>query len=165
MRILWASEFGNRELNRSLYLWASQKIFGTFAGFGPCATMGIFDGDELIAVMVYHNFNSRSGVVEISGAATDKRWLTRDVLKDMFARPFEAMGCQMIVLRVSVNDKPLARMLTAYGCSSYTIPRLRGRFEDETVFTLTDTDWMNSKFNRRIGKDTDLPAKNAQIAA
>lgn len=138
------------------------KLFGHFRGFGPCSTMGVFDGEDLTAVMVYHNYDRRSGVIEISGAASSKVWLKRHVLREMFAVPFQNMGCQMVVMRVSTKDKALGRMLTAYGFSSYVIPRLRGRNEDDVIFTLTDTVWMNNKFNRRIGKSSDA---SAQIAA
>ena len=165
MRTVWGSEFANQKLNRTFSLWASQKIFGSFRGFGPCSTMGVFEDEELIAVMVYHNYDRKSGVIEISGAASNKEWLKRHVLREMFSVPFDNMGCQMVVMRVSPNDKALGRMLTAYGFSSYVIPRLRGRNEDEVIFTLTDTVWMNNKFNRRIGSDSDEHANALTKAA
>ena len=164
MRTVWGSEFANQKLNRTFSLWASQKIFGHFRGFGLCSTMGVFDGEELIAVMVYHNYDRKSGVIEISGAASNKEWLKRHVLREMFSVPFDNMGCQMVVMRVSPNDKALGRMLTAYGFSSYVIPRLRGRNEDEIIFTLTDTVWMNNKFNRRVLAEEKM-ADTAQKAA
>ncbi len=161
MQWIWASEFGNKDLNRSLWLWASNAIFGTWKGFGPCATMGVFDGADLIAVVVYHNYCSRARVVELSAASTDKRWLTRAVLREMFARPFEAMDCQMVVLRVSPNDKALCRMLTAYGFTSYRIPRLRGQFEDEMIFTLTNDAWRTNKFNKKVIESGQVISRSA----
>ena len=153
MNIVWASEYDDRNLNRTFWMWASRKLFGGFKGFGPCCTMGIMDNDELIGVMVYHNYNSDSGVMEISGASSTERWLSPTVLREMFSRPFKQMGCQMVVMRVSPNNKKgkrgLSRMLTAYGFKSYTIPRLKGRFEDEIIFTLTDDAWRTNKFNKR----------------
>lgn len=109
-------------------------------------TMAVFDGSKLSAVMVYHNHYPDEGVVEISGAAIDRRWLTKRVLFEMFSYPFDRLECQLVVMRVSQNNhmangRGLRRMLKSYGFNEYLIPRLRGRHEDEIIFTLADDDW------------------------
>lgn len=109
-------------------------------------TLGVFDGPNLSAVMVYHNWYPKEGVIEISGAAVDRKWLTRRVLFEMFSYPFDRLGCQLVVMRVSPNNKMtngrgVRRMLKAYGFNEYLIPRLRGRHEDEIIFTLADDHW------------------------
>src|SRR5690606_2224075 len=81
-----------------------------------------------------------AGAIEVSGAADTPRWLTKKVLWEMFAYPFEHLGCQIVVMRVSTENTRLHRILTAYGFECYRIPRLRGRHEDELIFTLTDDD-------------------------
>lgn len=149
MNMIWGSE-REPDLNGYLWRWASMQLFGGLDGFGPCTTMGVFAGPELIAVVVYHNMCRRSMVMELSAASLSPRWLTRPVLKEMFEYPFLQLGCQMVVLRVSEKDKRLARILTAYGFESYTIRRLRGRNEDEIVYTLTDDDWRNNRFQRKV---------------
>lgn len=148
MNIIWGS-VEEPELNAYLSQWAAIQLFRTLDGFGPCTTMGVFDGPKLVAVMVYHNMDRKAGVLEISGTCLDPRWLTRKVLQEMFAYPFNELGVQMLVMRVSANDTRLLRMLTAFGFDHYTIARLRGRNEDERVFTLTDDAWRANKFTRR----------------
>lgn len=111
--------------------------------------MAILDGDTLIAGMIYHNWEPDAGIIEISGAGIDKRWLNRETLRRMFDVPFKDWQCQAVVMRVSDHDRPLHRMLTAYGFDKYSIPRLRGRDEGENVFVLTDDAWRENKFNRR----------------
>ena len=151
MRTVWASDADEPGLNAALAGWVNGKLFGeSGTGFGPCTTMGVFDGDHLLGVMVYHNYNSKAGVIEISGAAEHARWLTNAVLLEMFAYPFDQIGCQLVVMRVSEENRRLSRILTAYGFDRYKIPRLRGRHEDEIVFTLTDDRWRNNRFHRRV---------------
>ncbi len=68
-------------------------------------TMGVFDGDKLIGATVYHNWHPQNGVIELTSASLDKRWLTRSVVNAMFELPFTRLGCQMCVLRVAeTND-------------------------------------------------------------
>lgn len=118
-------------------------------GFGEYKAIGVIDDQgRLVGGMVYHNWSPEYGVIEMSGAATSKRWLTRKTLHALFAYPFDDCGCQLAVMRVSPDDKALARMLMAYGFRAHTIPRLRGRDKAEIIFTLADDDWRANKFMR-----------------
>lgn len=138
------------EMNDALWRWASVKLFNSLDGFGPCSTLGVFDGGAIAAVVVYHNYDRRAAVIELSGVAETAEWLKRHVLRKMFEFPFQDLGCQMVVMRVSANDRRLMRILTAYGFQHYKIARLRGRHEDELIFTLTDDDWRNNRFNQKV---------------
>lgn len=142
-----------RGVNRSrLAHWVADRIWpGQGRDFGNCQGLAILENGELIAGMIWHNWEPNAGVIEISGAGTSKRWLNRQTLRRMFAVPFEEWSCQAIVMRVSDQDEALHRMLTAYGFESYRIPRLRGRDEAENVFVLTDDAWKSNKFNRQKG--------------
>jgi hypothetical protein len=115
--------------------------------------MGVFDEKTLIAVILYNNYQPEAGVIEFHGAATDKRWLNRKTLWEMFSYPFVTLGCQLVVTRNSErnemwNGRGLHRLLKAYGFEDYRIPRLRGRDEDEIIFTLTDDDWRLNGFHK-----------------
>lgn len=118
--------------------------------FGNCQCIAVMDGDQLAAGLVYHNFDPEAGVVEISGASWIKGWLTRDVLRIMYAYPFIDCGCQAVVQRVSDADTAQHRMLKAYGAERYRIPRLRGREEAENVFVTTLEAWEGNRFNRKV---------------
>ena len=134
--------------------WVARHIPGCERGFETCRAMGVLDGEKLVAGMVYHNWEPEHGVIEISGAATTPRWLTRRVLWQMFAYPFAGIGCQMLVMRVSQrneqwNGRGLPRLLTAYGFDKHTIPRLYGRQESGHLFTLTDDAWRVNGFHKK----------------
>ncbi|MCZ7502036.1 GNAT family protein [Agrobacterium sp. ST15.13.015] len=153
MNILWGGS-SSPEVNEPLGDWCSAQIFGQPGQLtGPYSTMGVLDGDGLIAVMLFNNYHPQEGVIEIHGAATDKRWLNRITLKAMFSFPFEQLGCQLVVMRVSErngmwNGRGIHRFLKAYGFKDYRIPRLRGRDEDEIIYTLTDDDWRANGFHK-----------------
>ncbi len=148
MNILWGGT-ANPALNYYLSSFVDRSINGSGLGFGNSIAMGIYDGKKLAAAVVFHNYEPRSRVIEMSAAAVNKRWLTRPVLQRMFDYVFEDAGCQMVVLRVSEKHKPMVRIARAYGFSEVLIPRLRGREESEYIFTFTDDDWQNSRFNTK----------------
>ncbi len=147
--IAWAGK-SDPETRDAMALWAAEQLWpGQGKSFGNCVCMGVLDDGKPIACMVYHEFSPETGIIEISGASTDRRWLQRRVLKEMFAYPFEGVGVQMVVMRVSARrgQRHLHRMLKSYGFKAYHIPRLWGREEDGIIFTLTDDDWRENKFN------------------
>ncbi|WP_420959365.1 GNAT family N-acetyltransferase [Brucella sp. IR073] len=148
MNIIWGDS-QNPALCRHLCAFVERSIGGYGLGFGNAVAMGVFDGIELAGAVVFHNWEPRAGVIEMSAAAVSRRWLTRPVLQRMFDYAFEDAGCQMAVLRVSERNKPMIRIARAYGFSGTFIPRLRGRDEGEFIFTLTDDDWRGSRFNRK----------------
>lgn len=147
MHILWGGG-NNPDLNRALGDWCAAQIGLPRPFEDPFTTMGVFDGEKLLCVIVYNNWQPEAGVIEIHGAGLSPRWLTRPVLKAMFAYPFEQLGCQQVIMRVSERNSRLMRMLTAYGFDHVTIPRLRGRDEGERIFWLTDDAWRANGFHK-----------------
>jgi hypothetical protein len=151
IRTLWAGP-DKPDINAALGDWCAAQI-GLPRGFRDHSSMGVFDDADLIGALVFHDWQPERGLIEISGAATTPRWLTRPVLKAMFEYPFVQLGVQMVVMRVSErnamwNGRGLPRLLKAYGFNAYPIPRLRGRDEGEIIYTLTDDDWAGNGFHK-----------------
>lgn len=124
-------------------------IEGCERGFGKCKAIGVVHDGQLVAGIVYHNWNPESAVIELSAAGTDRRWLSRPVIKAMFGYPFDQIGCQMVVLRVSERNGVMCGIARRFGFREYRVPRLRGRDEAEIIFTLTEEDWRAHRVNRR----------------
>ena|SRR4249920_435396 len=121
-------------------------------GFGfNIKTIGIIDQGDLIAGIVFHNWDPEAGIIEISGAALPgEPWLSRETLRRMFQYPFHDCGCQMVVQRTPRDDEKLLGVLAKFGYDFILIPRLFGRKRDGVVCVLTDDAWANNKFNRRF---------------
>lgn len=149
MNIIWGG-VNAPKVNDAVVRFVGARVSGGERGFGPCTTMGVVNNEILIAGIVYHNYCPETGVIEITGAADTKRWLTRPVLVAMFKYPFEEAGCQMIVMRHPETNAPLRRMWVAAGASEYVIPRLRGKDRAEVITTLTDDIWRSSKMLRGL---------------
>ena len=121
----------------------SRLIWGKAGEFDPAlsSTMAVLDGRDMIAGVVFHGYHPDAGVIELSSAARSPRWLQPHVIRAMFHLPFDLLDCQMIVLRVSERNETMCSIARRFGFDGVRIPRLRGRDEDEMVFTLTDEQW------------------------
>lgn len=107
----------------------------------------------MAAGVVFHDWNPEAGIIELSAACTTRRWLTRNVLWQMFSYPFIGCNCQMVVLRVSErneteNHRGIQRISRAYGFQEHRIERLYGRDHAGILFTLTDDDWRANGFHK-----------------
>lgn len=148
MNIIWGGA-GDPAKNDAIACFVAAHINGCERGFADFTTLGVTEEGRLVAGVVYHNYSPEAGVIELSAAATSKRWLTRRVLKAMFGYPFDEIGCQLAVLRVSEENRGMVEIARRFGFTSHRIPRLRGREEAEIIFTLTDNDWRAHPVNRR----------------
>lgn len=147
MNLIWGGE-RDPATNQAIADFVASHIDGCERGFARFTTLGVMVQGQFIAGVVYHNYSPEAGVIELSAASTSKRWLTRPVLKAMFSYPFDEIGCQLAVLRVSEENRGMVGIARRFGFTSYRIPRLRGRGEAEIIFTLTDDDWRAHPVNR-----------------
>lgn len=142
--------------------WVSRQIWGDDRGFGECVALGVANRKmEIIAGLVFHNWEPEAGIIEVSGAATDPRWMTRRVMNVALGYAFDDAGCQMVVARQSLENKAPRRAWKALGAQEIIIPRMRGRDEDGLLITLTDDAWRSSRFYE--GQD-HVEAKSTKAA-
>ena len=116
--------------------------------FGECQAIGFLDaGGAIEAGVIYNNWNTKAGVIEISAAARNRTWGTRERLRLIFDYPFSF--ARMVVARTSEHNPGPLRIWKALGADEYRIAGLRGPDEAEIVTTLTADQWRASRFSRR----------------
>ena len=125
--------------------WVAQQL-GFERGFGKAQALGVVHKDTLVAGLVFHNWEPEHGTIEVSGAATDRRWMTRKVMNTALNYVFDEVGCQMVIARQDIGNLSPRKAWLGLGASEYVIPRLRGKNTDGTIITLTDDQWRASKF-------------------
>jgi len=128
--------------------WASERIAGCERGWTECVAMRVY-GDETAGVVVFHDYNPEAQTMCMS-AAGKPGWLTRQTLYAMHSYIFNDAACQLAVLQTSENNRTMQRIAKAYGYNPFRIPRLRGRHEAEIIWTLTDDDWRQSRFHKKV---------------
>lgn len=86
--------------------WVAEKI--GYPDFGPCTAIGVVKDGIPIAGVVYSNYCHYKGnpiSVEISCAASDKRWTSREILKSLFLYPFVQLGVERVQVSIPVESK------------------------------------------------------------
>lgn len=149
--VIVASESHLPDINRSAGDFASWAIFGEFGRFDHFCSVTVTEQVEPIAAIILHDWNSETGVIELSGAGSGK-WQSRRVLNVIFGLCFDAMGCQMVVMRNKASNTKAIRNSERLGFSGQIVRRLGGRHEDMWVFTLTDDEWETHRLNTSRNK-------------
>ena len=146
---------------------ARSKVASGFtkrAGFPKnLRAVGVIDElNELIAGIVYFNYNPEAGTIEMSVEALPKhRWLTPTTLAIMFQYPFLHCNCQMLITKTMARSTHVQRMLQAMNFKLIHIPRAGGRNEDGVLALLTYEDWLAGKFCKRFGHHIAVKADEA----
>ena len=136
------------QLNKHHTEWLKDPL-GYNRGWGNTVSMGVYKPD-LVAVVVYHDWNPEAGTIAMSAASTSKKWLNRNTLFKMHEYPFNQIGCQSVVLQVSEHNENMLRIAKSYGYEQHRIPRLRGKSEAEIINVLHDDVWRESRFTRKL---------------
>ncbi len=114
-----------------------------------CQSMGVVDRDgELVAGFVFHNYDERTGMIEVSGASDVKNWATRMVVTTALDYVFVTCACQMLYARQHFENEAARRGWLHLGGHEVIIPRLFGRDTVGTIITLTDDQWFASKIRK-----------------
>lgn len=139
-----------------LHSFLTRRIWGDDRTLSPGTIFGITKGETVTAVALFHNWQPDAGVIEISAASDDKRWLTRPVLAGLFGYAFNELGAQAVVARIDPDRASLARIFTAYGFSRFDLPRMRGRDKGEAVLILGDDDWRANGFHKDYAHERQI---------
>jgi RimJ/RimL family protein N-acetyltransferase len=143
---IYASETKDPVFNNAVGDFVSGVIWGQTGCLRGFCSMAVFRSGKMVAGTIYHNWQSEAGVIELTSASTDRRWLTRPVVRAMFHMAFDMIGAQLAVLRVSERNSDMVNIARRFGFDGVLIPRLRGRDEAEWVFSLTDDAWRASRW-------------------
>lgn len=82
--------------------WAADRL--GVDDFGQATAIGVHDGAELLAAVVYSNY--RPGVdIELSIASTSPHWCSRRSLAAFFAYPFTQLGLPRVSTAASRKNK------------------------------------------------------------
>ncbi len=144
--MIWAHR-GDRNFGKLLAA-LSKQIWGVPREVAGDTILAVTKGEDIRAIVAFHNFDADNGVMEISAAGEPGRWLSRSVLKEIFGYVFKQCDCQAAVMRCDPDDKVMARISKAYGFTSHLLPHMRGTGKSEAVYVLAKQDWLRNGFHK-----------------
>ena len=102
--------------------------------------MAVARGETIIAAVLFHNYQPEYGTIEMTAAADNPRWLTRQAIRAMDRYVFGQLGCQAVLMRSDTDNEQIAHIGRFLGFKRYDIPRIRGRDKGEAVYILAEED-------------------------
>src|SRR5579862_9033727 len=85
--------------SESVAAWVAARIpqMTGAADFGPATAIGVVSEDgRALGGVVFHNYQPRFRNIEVSFASETPRWLTRNLIRQLLAYPFDQLACQRL---------------------------------------------------------------------
>lgn len=83
--------------------------------FGPCTAIGVAIDGQLSGAVVYHEYRPYCKSVQMSCAAVNKRWLSKEAMRVFFHYPFVQLQCQRVTAIVARKNKPSRSLVEGVG--------------------------------------------------
>lgn len=116
---------------------------------GPVRARGVLnEAGDLIAGVVFHNYDPFVKAIEVSCAASTPRWGNREIFRALLSYPFEAAQCVRISAVTPRRATSPRRFLEGLGFKREG--SLRNGFGDDAaiVYGLLRDDWLGGRFCR-----------------
>lgn len=118
--------------------WVVQRIphLRSPEGFGPHTAIGVFDGEEIIAGVVFHDFNPDYKNIQISMAATSPRWATRSTIARLLSYPFDQLHVERVTTITPLSFQRVIKFNVGLGFKREGLLRKGYGFDDAVIMGL-----------------------------
>lgn len=104
--IIWGCDFGPWILDRLPLV----RTFGQHY-----RTVGIGDGKQVIAAVVYYDYYERFKTLQISMASITPRWCSRRTVQAILRYPFVDLGCERVTAHTSSGNTKMIKLFDGVG--------------------------------------------------
>lgn len=141
MRLVW-------DQSDAVAAWVAKRCPYVVRGFDPCVAAGVVseDGRVLLGGVVFHHFHPEFKTIEVSLAAITPRWLTRRILQQLMAYPFDQLKCQRITTGTPKKYKAARKFLQTFGFKHEGTVRKGFGNDDAIISGLMAWEWRRSKW-------------------
>jgi RimJ/RimL family protein N-acetyltransferase len=142
MRLIW-------DRPSDVAAWVASQIPQMSGGhdFGACQAVGVIGEDgRLLGGIVFHNWQAGFRNIEVSFASSTSRWLTRNLLRQILAYPFDQLQCQRITALTPKKNAQARKFLDGFGFKREGVVRRGFGNDDMIVSGLLAREWRASKW-------------------
>lgn len=130
--------------DNSVAEWVSKRIPEP-GRFGNCRAMAVLsESGDIKAGVVFFNWDTHKSTLELACASIDRRWMTRRVMGAVWGFTFGFV--RLAYARTSALNTPVRKIWRACGSHEYIIPDMYGEGEAMALLTLTEPQWLQSRF-------------------
>jgi RimJ/RimL family protein N-acetyltransferase len=132
--------------------WVSGKLTTTGEiGFnGAFNSWGVVHNDELIAGVVYHDWNPQLGTICIQMASTNAHWASRRVIEKLGNYAFIDLKCQRITALINSGNTAALRAAEFVGFKREAVLERGALDQDIIVLRLFIEEWTAGKFYKGV---------------
>jgi len=117
--------------------------------FGACQAIGVLNSaGELVAGVVYHSYDPDCPSVEMSFAASTRKWLTPNLIRELMGYPFNTLGCRRVTGCTPKRAREARQFLDGFGFKREGSVRQAFGDDDAIISGLLRKEWEASRFNR-----------------
>lgn len=139
------------EPQEAIGLWLVNALPDLVELPGGYYCFGIVRDGEIKGAALYTNYRPCKGGGDIEVQCAGHGWLSRRVIRTVFAHAFDALQCHRITAVVRKSNKPSRRLLEGLG---FTIEgRIRQGFGPRShacIYGLLREEWLLSPLNKKV---------------
>jgi hypothetical protein len=148
MRLVWVHR-SNGDVFTAVEAFVATRIWGGHRKLsGDTAAVFVDAKDNMAGAVFFQNYDSETGVIELTGASVSPRFLTRKTLYELYSYAFNTLKCQTAMQVARADDDHQAGLLPRYGFKRFDVPRLKGRNTDAAIYVLHDDVWRANGFHK-----------------
>jgi RimJ/RimL family protein N-acetyltransferase len=102
------------------------------------SALGVMKGSEVVTGVIYHNYFEEYKNIEMSIVATNPRWATKSVLKQLLSYPFKQLGCQRVTACIAASNERAAKLVLGLGFKHEGTVRMGCGNEDMYIFGMLE---------------------------
>ena len=115
--------------------FVAEKIKYVEGGYKDYEAIGLEKDGDLIAGVVYTNYNESDGDIQLHIAATTPRWCTKNTIRMFLDYPFNQLDCVRVTCLCAEDNPRIATFLDGIGFTREGILRKAfGRKVDAIIF-------------------------------
>ncbi len=129
--------------------FVASKIKYMKGGYKDYEAIGLEKGGDLIAGVVYTDYNESDGDLQLHIAATTPRWCTKNTIRMFLDYPFNQLDCVRVTCLCAADNLRIATFLDGIGFTREGVLRKAfGRKVDAIIFGMLKEDcyWLDKDF-------------------
>lgn len=95
--------------------WVAKQLGSQLEDYWPFTAIGFSIRDELVAGVIYNNFHRSDRDIQLTAAATNPRWMTKNNLQSIFEYPYNQLSCVRTTAVTGRKNKRTRKLLVGLG--------------------------------------------------
>jgi RimJ/RimL family protein N-acetyltransferase len=132
--------------------WVAQRLKNV-RDFRDYKAIGVTDGREVLAAVVYHDYRPAYKSIEISMAANNPRWALRSVISALLSYPFVQLQCERITLTIPKKNRRARRFVKGIGFVEEGCARKGFGRDDAMIYGMLRREamrWLEEKHGKKF---------------